>query len=71
MLGTIITESHLTKHLKACKEAWFETTIGDDRDHINELDDNFLEYEVGAIDIEGLAEFNDIGQANIDNMMET
>lgn len=71
MLGTIIIEPHLTEHLKACKEVWFETTLGDDRVHISDLDDDFLEYTVGAIDTQRLVEFDEIGQANIDNAMET
>lgn len=69
--GTLITKPNLTEYLKVCKVAWHETIVRDNRIHVSELDDEFLNYAIGALDTDGLNDIDEIGQANIDNEMET
>lgn len=71
MQGTLITEPNLTKHLKVCNAARYETIVGDNMIHVNEEDNDFLDYAIGALDTDDLNDIDEIGQANIDNAMKT
>lgn len=70
MQGILVTEPELTDHLKKCNAYWFETTMGDNKIFVSELDDDILDYEMIAYDSADLAALDEIGEANIINAME-
>lgn len=46
--------------MKLSKDSWYDTTVGDNKIHVGELDDDFLDYAIGAIETDGLDYLDEI-----------